>query len=944
MILKRKVFFNLKISLQKWQIALPLLLAISVSSNLQANDFSSINKLANISKIIQDKQGFIWFAGQQGLTRFDGNTSITFSSNNKQWPLPFTWLHDVSSDGDHLLLATEANGLWQFDPKTGKTKALLAEIAHKSIYDISVFKNYYYLNFMDSLYRYDPSSGITILIKKNINIRQIVHTKQYLYISSKSGLLKLSQDGKQLTTVLTEPIQAITALSSYVIAVSAKKIYSISDNGEVNNIDVKHKIYALTNENRTKNKTNNNVQENFFAVNNQGEIEKFSASKLNKLSHNFPTFKVSHIRNILHDSSGVLWLISNNGIFQLNENTLKNTTKVFDITINANKITTIDNNIVIGSYGIGLQNFTAPVFDSNINNVFTKNALRITDLVVVDNILFIATFDGLWRYNLATKKVNRVDFADNNKLLLKFTYKHNKLYLASNYNGFYIYDLRQEKITDHVSLNDGLSSNEVIDILPLDNGDVWLATTKGLDIYYGTSRTVKNVGVAGPNKVVSVLQADNKVFATTLGDGIFVYNFQGQLLSRFAEGIRFNYMTLINNEIWITARPGLYRLDPKTQHLTMVPNTEKYSFVGSSVVLEDKLYSSHFNGILTVPLEVQTPFNAKVFISKTTISGKSYLLNKSITVASLNEVITLSLASLDYRAGQEKKYQYRINNGNWNSINDDQLTLTGLASGLYNIEIMATNSLGQWSANKAFTEINVAYPWYWTPQIRLVYLMLFLAISAYIFWLLYLRTKSITRIHQLLTSDIKTRGRIALNVTHNLNLVQEQLTQKNYAKATNLIEQSINELTNSSQHQEPSILYGKSLIIALDYLSDYAHKKYHINISSQIEILEELLNDDIKADLYKIIYEAVTSATLNGSGRNFTISLKEYRNKLWLKIQDDANSFTNFTNKINFNIAMYYIRQIASKHNASINAYDEDVNGSQLLISIPLLKTFIEKP
>ena len=78
----------------------------------------------------------------------------------------------------------------------------------------------------------------------------------------------------------------------------------------------------------------------------------------------------------------------------------------------------------------------------------------------------------------------------------------------------------------------------------------------------------------------------------------------------------------------------------------------------------------------------------KYIISQTTVSGKTYLLNKTIQNASSNDVITLDLASLDYRAGQNKQFKYQINNGKWHLISGNQITLTGLASGSYYLTIM----------------------------------------------------------------------------------------------------------------------------------------------------------------------------------------------------------------------------------------------------------------
>ena len=921
--------------MKKWWPSLPFMLFFLFIYNAHANDFSSIKHFSNVNKIIQDEQGFIWLAGQQGLTRFDNNEAITFATNNQQWPLPFTWLHDVVPDGENLLVATETNGLWRFNPKTGKATALLTQLKHKSVYNVIIFSGIVYYNTPSSFNSYNPITGVSRLIKDNILIKDIVQTKKYLYASTKMGLFRFNKNKNQLELIFNKPIEAITSLSHHVVFTTATKIISLHDNGKKIAIDYTHKIYKLAKE---------YSNENFFAINNQGEIEKYSGKTLTQLTHNYLNFPPVHIRGLLHDSSGVLWLVSDKGITQVNENTIKNYPKTFDLAINANEIELFNDQIIIGSYGLGLQNFITPVFTNKVNQLFSQKGLKISDLIVANKELYIATFDGLWHYNVTNKLVEKVNFNDNNKLILKLRTKDNKLYITTNYNGFYIYDLTLKKIINHVS--EGLSSNEILDILPLPNSDIWLATTKGVDIYYHASSKIKNIMVPGPNKIVSLILADNKIFASTLGDGIFAFNLQGETLHHFANGIRFSYMITVNDEIWAPARPGLYRFNPKNYQLSMIPNTEMYSFIGSSQIKNDTIYTSHYAGILAVQLKKQKNFNPKVYISKTNVSGADSLLNKSITVDSANNVVALSLASLDYRQGKDKQFKYQINNGLWNNIQGNQLTLTGLASGVYNIEIMATNSLGQWSSNSAYTQIKVAYPWYWTPQIRIVYSVLFISIIAFVTWLLYLRTKSIAHIHQLLTLNIKTRGKTATTVRHNLALVIDKLNQ-NSAKNTDVIEllqQSIVELNTSSYAIEPDNLNGKPLFIALDFLSNYVQQKYHIILINQLDIEENLINEKLKADIYKIIYEAVMSATLNGNSRSFTLSIKEHKSKLWLTIKTDSDSFIKFNNKVDFDLAMYYIRQIVKQHNASLNTYAQDSEGSQLLISIPLMDKFITPP
>ncbi|MEW6981927.1 hypothetical protein AAD001_04660 [Colwelliaceae bacterium 6471] len=908
------------------QLMLSLLIVIIFPSQAFSNP--QIDYLANAPSIAQDKQGFIWIASHKGLLRYDGSNTINFSNNNKTWPIPFTWIHNISLNNGKLIISSESRGLWEFDPKSAQVAPINVDSESKTIYNAIHFKGKYYVYSPNNLYSFTPSNSTTQLLAKNTVLRDIKHTGKYLYFSSHKGLYRLVDS--RLELIIGDSINAIESVGNGLVAITENSIHYIDDDNNSLTIPVNAKINTITREFDS---------DNFYILTEKGKIEKYHALTLRKLTHDYPSVKPTRARAIFHDSSGVLWILDNLGVQQLSTVTTKNHPLVFDIANNANEIELLDNQIIIGSYGQGLHNFNGNVLNKGANNALSTKAKKTMDLLTIGSDVYIASFDGLWRYSLANKTAEPIDFTTTRPILLKLKEKDKLLYIASNDLGFYIYDLNTQTIIEHV--NEGLSSKEVIDILPVDDGNIWLATSLGVDIFNRSSKTIKNLDIPGPGKVISLQLADNKIFAATKGDGMFVFNKQGELLARFAVAVNFNHMAIFNNEIWAPATHGLYRIVPETYRITMVPDTEQYSFTDRPVLLNDKLYIPHYGGVLEVPLTVQNKFQPNVYISKTIISGQEYLLNKSIDVDSPNDVITLELASLDFRPGQEKQFKYQINGGIWHPVSGNQLTLTGMASGTYKIEIMATNSMGEWSNNRAYTEIHVAYPWYWTPQIRVLYAITVFSIICMTIWLLYLRARSISHIHQLLAVDIKNRGKVALNVSQKLTIADQLLTENhensNTEKIKQLLTQSITELNTNLKSTEPNSLYGNSLLVALPYLSDYIHKKYHININHKLNIDENNINDEMQADIYKIIYEAINSAILNGDGRNFTITLQEFKHKLWINIGDDANSFTQFKSKINFDMAMYYIRQIANKYNASINTFEEDDNGSQLVIIIPLM-------
>ena len=913
-----------------WQRLLSLLLTITFLSffiSLPAK--AQVDKLAKVYSITQDSNGFIWLAGHQGLTRFDGTNSITFSANDPNWLLPFTWTHEIEPYGDKFIVASESSGTWLFNPNDGQFEQLNIHTERASHYHSIEFQGNYYISSDKQVYKYDTKANLTSSIFTGLAPANLVKTPTHLYINAGyTGAYVLN--GNKFTQLISEKINTIAAVGSHVIVVSPTKIYTLSGDKIIASIPVVSVIHGIAKENQ---------QDNFFTIANDGEIKRYKAENLAELPHSYEHANKGRVKAAYHDRSNVLWLATNLGIQRLVESSLKNHPVTFEVANNSNEISVFSDELVIGSFGQGIHAFSpeSRVFPANINDDFTPNAKRVMDLQPVGDDLFIATFDGLWQFNAKSKQLKRVPFANNNKLLIKLAHYDGLLYIGSNFDGLYIYDIENQSIIDHLNKDKGLISTEIIDILPFDNGDIWLASTKSISIYNRFSKYIKNVPNLGPNKVVSLEFAQNKVFAGTLGDGINILDRQGTLLSVIAQGIEFTYSSIIKGKIWIGSAVGLYTIDPVTHEVALIPSTEKFSFSDAARLVGDSVFYAHFGGILEVPIEQRKIYNSNVYIGKTIVSGRQHLQNQEINISSVNDVVSFDLVSLDYRPGQAKKFKYKLNNGSWNHINGNQLTLTGLAPGGYNIEIMATNSLGQWSEKRAYANINVAYPWYWTLQARIVYGVTLVCLIALFAWTFYLRTQSIRKIYLLLETEVQRKGKSALSTKRHLQSIVTLLNENEQTQAIEIAEQCIEQFASEESEETPDALYGSSLNIAVPYFADFLHRKYHVKMLFDLYPAHEQLSYELQANIYKLIYEAVTCAVLHGESCYFQLTLKEFNDKLWLTISDEKDSFSHFNNKVTFNMSMYYIRQIANKYKASVNTFEPtDDKGSQIVISFPL--------
>lgn len=915
---------------------LPLftLLLSSISTTIQAENIAPLSSYLKVNHIIQDKSDYIWFVGQNGLSRIDGENIINFSSYNEKWNIPYTWIRDINIEGNDFIITTENHQLWRFNPETGATTEIEIKLSDENIYNSIVFQEEYYFNTPKQIYIHSPRNNSTTLLADNINVSYIKKTETNLYAAGRSGLYKLENKG--FLSISKDEVYSLTAVQKGVLVVTKNKILYIGDNGD------QHE--TPNNDNYVRSTKSNDGQS--LLLNKNGNISKLSIPALTQIKHNYPKIDPLIPKEIIQDSSNTLWISSNKGVKKVSYYSIKNNHKIYNIATNASEIELLNNELIIGTYGDGIYsaNDGEDNISSKINPFLTLLGKKTMDLLTIKDSLFIATFDGVWVYNSSNETVQKLDFLDNNKIILKLTKNQNYLYIATNDNGFYTYNLSTKKIVDHIDVKQGISSSEIIDVMTLDNHKIWLATPKGIDIYNKYTKVNRKIELSVRNKVISFATHNNKVYAATKGDGIFVLNFHGDVLSRIAKGIDFSMISTINDEIWAPAQQGLYRINTKDNSISLVPNTEKYTFTDRPVRYENTVFIPHYTGLLEVPLTKISKYNPRIAISQVTVSGESTLTNKNIEANSENDVVSINLASLDFRSGKTKEFKYQINSGKWNDVHGSQLTLTGLQSGTYKLGIKGTNSLGQWSDNLAFTEIKVAYPWYFTPKMKTLYIISICFLFIVITLLLYLRFKSIRHIHTLLSNDIKSHSKITFNIERNLIKAKELLSKDlkylppdQLHQVSTIVNDCIDSLSKDENDNEPKSIQGKSLEVALPYFVNYVRDKHRCNIKLKIDIPESRLSQEVQADIYKIIYETIISTSINGTGRNFDISIQEFKQKLWLTITNDKNGFSKFKNKINFDMSMYYIRQIASKYNASFNVFDTEDSGCQLIISIPLV-------
>ncbi len=139
-----------------------------------------------LNKIIQDKQGFLWFASRNGISRFDGNDFRVFNHDpDNSNSLADNFAYDlIESSSGHFWIGYWGGGVSKFDPKT------------------ETFQHF----------RHNPDNPNTI---SHNNIWSILEDhKGRIWFATDKGIDRLDEKGEQFTHFVPDPmhIKAITYL------------------------------------------------------------------------------------------------------------------------------------------------------------------------------------------------------------------------------------------------------------------------------------------------------------------------------------------------------------------------------------------------------------------------------------------------------------------------------------------------------------------------------------------------------------------------------------------------------------------------------------------------------------------------------------------------------------------------------------------------------------
>jgi len=302
----------------------------------------------------------------------------------------------------------------------------------------------------------------------------------------------------------------------------------------------------------------------------------------------------------------------------------------------------------------------------------------------------------------------------------------------------------------------------IVDIAEDRDGRIWVATQgKGLFSYspyhdtWTNFLSAKESGNLPHNHVNKIcVTADNEVIVATVG-GIGRYDREENVFEKIpfnVSGGSSNSVEKIGDVLWISTSSGLYRChkDGETDRYTNrdgLPCNEFSS--GASLVASDgRMYLGTVNGLCSLfPSEIKLNEHVPpLFFTGLEVVNREVAVGSQSLPESLNSIDKLVLthedhtfsvyfSALSYANPECNSYAYRLEgfDKDWiKADKDNRATYSNLPPGNYRLHVKASNNDGIWNEAGIILNIEVLPVWYASWWMKLTYLVVILAVLFFV--------------------------------------------------------------------------------------------------------------------------------------------------------------------------------------------------------------------
>jgi ligand-binding sensor domain-containing protein len=801
--------------------------------------------------IEQDKAGFMWFATQDGLNRFDGrNFKIFLPQNKEATGLPSNYITALKYNSrKKILLVGTQKGLCVYNSDGDSIEKFSKRFPYAAALDSIPVRKFF--SFVDSEYWVISDGwGVFYIDEKNNKVQQLLNwneTKKIvsgiashngeIIIATQTQLFKALSKGSEIQLqplMQSYTFPDINSIYSYDNSLWVGTLYS--DCYQVKDINSKPVVTKVpvklngvgpfvtdADNNLWIGSRGNGV---LHLIKKTGEWITSAHNPFNNrsLAKNF-------VLSLFRDRQGIIWCgMSGGGFAKYDPATFQ-----FHTLGGMSGLTTsLPDNMVLDIYNaggnkfyVGTQNKGLIEYDAAtkmIQSFRGSSVLRNVNNTIYDitsdvnGNLWVAGWAGLMKVDTRSKGFRLIDGGDiieSKKLYVLHKLKKSDSLFIAGENGPIFFSLKDEqwKFCSPEVLQMNIYPGRYV--YEGDDGVLWICSSgAGLIRYEYKKNKIEKVGSV--NKLSSSIRylypSGNHYWLAT-DVGVLIYDVQADSIIRhitLKEANRSNVCYAIQKDsagfFWVSSNTGLLRINPKDYAIKYYDKGNGMEFLEFNTAAVSKtndgtLYFGGVGGITWFnPVNIKEySYAPSPLITQLDVNGATYntnsaaLTNGKIQLAYKQNFIRILFCVNNFSNQYKNSFAYKLSSvdNDWvMSGPQDFANYTSLSPGTYEFKLKAANSDGTWGTDITTLIITIARPWWQTWWFGLGMAML---IGLIIFYFINNRIKTIRKQasfkHQLAEAEMQAL-RAQMNphfIFNSLNAINRYILKSDKAAASSYL-------------------------------------------------------------------------------------------------------------------------------------------------------------
>lgn len=764
-----------------------------------------------VQYLFQDSKGYMWIGTVDGLNRYNGHEFEIYKYKEGHGKsISDNYISAINEDEDGYIWVGTSGGLNRINTEKNEIREYYSGIdgcnlSDNNITEILIDSNKaIYIATENGLNLYDKENDNFIRLYEeeagtNKLTSQVIYSidedeSGNLWVGTTDGLNKVNRETNEITNYYSDGSRNSIS-DNFIFDIYAddeKNLWIGTYSGGLNKLNIETNEIEYYKNNPSDENSIASDSINFIYKDNNNTIWVATSKGLSRLEDNdnkFINYKSkiydpqslvsNNVLCLTEDKSGSIWVGTYGGISIFNnENTFENYKKDYldSNSLSDNMIAGIykdkDGLIWVGTVQDGInvidreENIITKYRSSSYDNSISDDNIR--DITGIDNEIWIATSNGLTKYDKNTNKFtnylseNKEKYENDNSLVSNdvrslYIDKDGDLWIATA-NGVCTFDRKSNfKSYRDLLLDNGVVKTMFSGIAQDKDGYIWIGSSlegglirinKDTNEVKAYKNEIDNENTISYNVVKSIAVDENNTVWVGTKNGLNKFNREDETFTRYYEsdGLSNNFIYGIlvddNGNLWISTNYGISKFnveEDKFINYDVTDGLQGNEFNGFSY---HKAYDGEmfFGGINGLTAFYPDKLKEKDFIPKVVIGSaytdKTELLGlDKINLKYKNNSIHFNFFLPDYRNVKKTKYAYKLEGleNDWIlADNRNYANYTNLEGGKYTFKVIARNSTGEWSEPTSITFTVGVKPWK-SPFAYMIYSFL-LFIIIYIIW------------------------------------------------------------------------------------------------------------------------------------------------------------------------------------------------------------------